>query len=79
VIFAKTLHGTGFKATAIFGPFFQSKKNNSTQKPKRKLMKKLIYIAIFSIITAMSVSSCTEQEVKPKEGGGGGTANDPKG
>lgn len=41
-------------------------------------MKKLLYIAIFSIITAMSVSSCTEQEVKPKEGTGGGGV-DPKG
>jgi len=43
-------------------------------------MKKLIYIAIFSIVTAISVSSCTEQEVKPKDGGAGGmTPPDPKG
>lgn len=42
-------------------------------------MKKLIYIVIFSLVTAMTVSSCTEQEVKPKEGGTGGTFPDPKG
>lgn len=42
-------------------------------------MRKLIYIAILSIVTAMSMSSCTEQEVKPREGGTGGSGIDPKG
>jgi hypothetical protein len=80
VIFAKTLHGTGLHSTAIFGSFFPSKKIKSTQKPKHKPMKKLIYIAILCIITAMSASSCTEQEVKPRDGGGGGALPpDPKG
>ncbi len=42
-------------------------------------MRKLIYIAILSIVTAMSVTACTEQEVKPRDGGAGGTGSDPKG
>lgn len=42
-------------------------------------MKKIIYIAILSIVTAMSLSGCTEQEIKPRDGGGGGSAADPKG
>jgi hypothetical protein len=28
-------------------------------------MKKLIYIALFAFITAMSVTACTEEEVNP--------------
>lgn len=58
---------------------FDTKKNNSTQKPKHKLMKKLIYIAALFIVTAMSVTACTEQEVKPRDAAGGGNAPDPKG
>ncbi len=42
-------------------------------------MRKLIYIAILAIVTAMSVSSCTEQEIKPRDGGAGGNGPDPKG
>lgn len=42
-------------------------------------MKKVIYIIILSFVTAMSVTACTEQEVKPKDGGVGGSAGDPKG
>lgn len=39
-------------------------------------MKKLIYIAILFVVTAMSVTACTEQEIKPRDGGGG--VMDPK-
>jgi hypothetical protein len=42
-------------------------------------MKKIIYIAILALCTMASVTSCTEQEVKPQEGGGGGIGTDPKG
>ena len=42
-------------------------------------MKKFIYIAILAIVTAMSVTACTEQDVKPRDGGSGGVGNDPKG
>lgn len=41
-------------------------------------MKKFIYVAILAIVTAMSVTACTEQEVKPRDTGGG-QVNDPKG
>ena len=40
-------------------------------------MKKLIYIVLFSVVSAMSITACTEQEVKPRDGGGG--VMDPKG
>ena len=42
-------------------------------------MKKFIYIAVLFIVSAMSVTACTEQEVKPRDGGGGGGPIDPKG
>lgn len=42
-------------------------------------MKKLIYIAILFIVSAMSVTACTEQEIKPRNSGPGGGAMDPKG
>ncbi len=42
-------------------------------------MKKFIYIAILFIVSAMSVTACTEQEVKPRDGGAGATGSDPKG
>lgn len=42
-------------------------------------MRKILYIAILAICTMASVTSCTEQEVKPKEGGAGGGVTDPKG
>jgi hypothetical protein len=42
-------------------------------------MKKLIYIVLFAFVTAMSVTACTEEEVKPSsELNGGGTGSDPK-
>jgi hypothetical protein len=33
-------------------------------------MKKLIYIIAFTIVACASLSSCTEEVVKPKEGAG---------
>ena len=42
-------------------------------------MKKLIYIAILFVVSAMSVTACTEQEIKPRDGGAGGVGQDPKG
>jgi len=42
-------------------------------------MKKLIYIVLFAFVTAMSVTACTEEEVKPStELNGGGAHIDPK-
>jgi hypothetical protein len=80
VIFAKTLHSTGFMLLAIFGHCLQSKKKKQNQKTKTQIsMKKFIYVAILLVVSAMSVTSCTEQEVKPRDGGSGGSATDPKG
>ena len=42
-------------------------------------MKKLLYVFVLLAVTTLSVSSCTEQEVKPKEGGTSGNPIDPKG
>lgn len=40
-------------------------------------MKKVIYIVLFAFVTAMSVTACTEEEVRPTtELNGGGTGND---
>jgi hypothetical protein len=37
-------------------------------------MKKLLYIVLFAFVTAMSVTACTEEEIKPTtELNGGGT------
>ena len=41
-------------------------------------MKKTIYIIILFIASAMSITACTEQEVKPRDSAGG-AASDPKG
>ena len=43
-------------------------------------MKKLFYAVLFAVITAMSVTACTEEEIKPNtELNGGGTGNnDPR-
>ncbi|HEX6891917.1 MAG TPA: hypothetical protein VF141_14520 [Chryseolinea sp.] len=42
-------------------------------------MKKFIYIVLFAAVTALSVTSCTEEEVKPKTmAGGGAIIGDPK-
>lgn len=57
------------------------KKNQKKPKqPKQlKTMKKLIYILILAAVTSVSLSSCTEQEVKPaNDGTGGGLGQDPK-
>lgn len=42
-------------------------------------MKKIIYIALLAFVSAMSITACTEQEIKPKDGGTGGSGVDPKG
>ena len=42
-------------------------------------MKKFIYIVILFIVTAMSITACTEQEIKPNDGPSGGSGIDPKG
>lgn len=42
-------------------------------------MKKFFYILILSFVSAMSITACTEQEIKPRDGGGGGSGVDPKG
>jgi hypothetical protein len=43
-------------------------------------MKKLIYIVLFAFVTAMSVTACTEEEIKPTTelNGGGGPDKDPR-
>jgi hypothetical protein len=57
-----------------------SKKLISNHKSKTQfIMRKVLYIIILAIITSASVTSCTEQEVKPNESGTGGTPSDPKG
>ena len=43
------------------------------------IMKKTIYIILLFIVSALSITACTEQEVKPKDGGAGGSVLDPKG
>ncbi len=49
-------------------------------KTKPNAMKKLLYIVILSFVSAMSITACTEQEIKPRDGGGSaGGASDPKG
>ncbi|CAN5342179.1 hypothetical protein BH09BAC3_BH09BAC3_07850 [soil metagenome] len=35
-------------------------------------MKKFIYTLLFSAVAAISISACTEQDIKPKEGLNGG-------
>ena len=43
-------------------------------------MKKFIYVAILFIVSAMSMTACTEQEIKPRDGGTGSSGGtDPKG
>ena len=42
-------------------------------------MKKLIYVVLFAFVAAMSVTACTEEEVKPTiELTGNGNESDPK-
>ncbi len=42
-------------------------------------MKKTLYIILLFIVTSLAISSCTEQEIKPKTIVTGGGALDPKG
>ncbi len=32
-------------------------------------MKKFIYTILFALVTSVAISSCTEQDIKPREGG----------
>jgi abortive infection bacteriophage resistance protein len=57
----------------------KSHPKNQNQVTKPNSMRKFIYIALIALLTAATVTSCTEQEVTPREGGGGGSGNDPKG
>ena len=43
-------------------------------------MKKFIYIILLGLVTSMSITSCTEEEVTPTElkRNGGGDGMDPK-
>jgi hypothetical protein len=34
-------------------------------------MKKFLYTIVFAVVTAVSISSCTEQNIKPKDDDGG--------
>jgi len=41
-------------------------------------MKRIIYIILFAFVTALSISACTEEEIKPtNELNGGGNPSDP--
>lgn len=33
-------------------------------------MKKLLYVILFSFVSAISITACTEEEVKPSSDGG---------
>lgn len=43
-------------------------------------MKNLIYILLFALISAMTITACTEEEIAPSadcnDNGGGGVSND---
>jgi hypothetical protein len=42
-------------------------------------MKKIIYILLLAFAAGVTITSCTEEEIKPStELNGGGTASDPK-
>jgi uncharacterized lipoprotein YehR (DUF1307 family) len=38
-------------------------------------MKKLLYIVLFALVSSVSITACTEEEIKPASDGG--AANDP--
>jgi hypothetical protein len=44
-------------------------------------MKKLFYVFVIAAFTSLTITGCTEEEVKPQTGtdNGGGSASDPKG
>jgi hypothetical protein len=57
---------------------FNQSFNNFLPKPSNlKTMKKIIYTLLFAFVTSMAISSCTEEEVKPKQESGG-VPSDPK-
>jgi hypothetical protein len=63
-LFNKTKSATNLKANITQ---FQPKSQTQNHKPMKKF-----YAIIFALITAVAISSCTEQEVKPKGGGSSG-------
>ncbi len=40
-------------------------------------MKKLFYIFLLALASSVTITSCTEEEVKPASDNGGGAANEP--
>lgn len=38
-------------------------------------MKKLFYTLVFAVVTSFAISSCTEENIRPQDGGG--TSGDP--
>ncbi|MGE0771690.1 MAG: hypothetical protein AB7K37_08260 [Cyclobacteriaceae bacterium] len=42
-------------------------------------MKKLIYTILFAVMTSLAISACTEENIRPQDGGGqtGGGSDDP--
>lgn len=58
---------------AIFGIVIYKNENNFYL--KLKLMKKFIYAFVLALVSSMAISSCTEEDVTPKnetDNGGGG-------
>jgi len=54
-----------------------TRKNLQKSKPT-KTMKKFIYVLLFAIVSAMTISSCTEEEIAPSTENGGGGVSEPK-
>lgn len=42
-------------------------------------MKKMVYAIVLTLVCILSLSACTEQNIKPQGGGPAGSAIDPKG
>lgn len=42
-------------------------------------MKKIVYSILLTLVISVGLSACTEQDVKPKDGGTGAQGPDPKG
>lgn len=40
-------------------------------------MKKLIYTILFAIITSVAISACTDENIRPQDGGTTGGSGDP--
>ena len=78
--FRQNITRTCLFSSAIFTQFFNKEKRKIVTTKLLKnpnIMKKLIYIVILFVVSAMSITACTEQEIKPRNSGGG--AIDPKG